>query len=260
MTLVMKSPSIVYSLFLKYLQVIFFEGTVLKVLLSCRVAIGYPTRIDESSSRGLVVISYTLGTPASRWHCKYLVKERSHCVYPRIVVVFEIYMKRMAVMRLQHPGTSITPMSSKVVMLQEQIWGTKGYGLQLMGRTRILPGYPSADMGKGVKLTHVDTLSQDRSVLGYRGVKDAGGVVKVGHWISCAAQPTPLLCGEKKHYDHKVDIYSFSIVLWELLTNLTPLKGMTIIQAAYVVASRVCTFVLFQRNSLQEIWENRYGK
>ncbi|KAF9613257.1 hypothetical protein IFM89_006616 [Coptis chinensis] len=43
-------------------------------------------------------------------------------------------------------------MASKVVMLQEQIWGTKGYGLQLMGRTRRLPGYPSVDMGKGMKL------------------------------------------------------------------------------------------------------------
>ncbi|KAF9615920.1 hypothetical protein IFM89_027166 [Coptis chinensis] len=49
---------------------------------------------------------------------------------------------------------------------------------------------------------------------------------------------TPLLRGEKKHYDHKVDIYSFSIVLRELLTNLTPFKGMTSIQAAYAVASR----------------------
>ncbi|KAF9611486.1 hypothetical protein IFM89_032456 [Coptis chinensis] len=49
---------------------------------------------------------------------------------------------------------------------------------------------------------------------------------------------TPLLRGEKKHYDHKVDIYSFSMVLWELLTNLTPFTGMTSIQAAYAVASR----------------------
>ncbi|KAF9604641.1 hypothetical protein IFM89_008972 [Coptis chinensis] len=49
---------------------------------------------------------------------------------------------------------------------------------------------------------------------------------------------TPLLRGEKKHYDHKVDIYSFSIVLRELLTNLTPFKGMTSIQAAYAVASK----------------------
>ncbi|KAF9615388.1 hypothetical protein IFM89_023039 [Coptis chinensis] len=34
-----------------------------------------------------------------------------------------------------------------------EIWGTKGYGLQLMGRTRRLPGYPSVDMGKGLNLT-----------------------------------------------------------------------------------------------------------
>ncbi|XVE87267.1 hypothetical protein DITRI_Ditri18aG0103100 [Diplodiscus trichospermus] len=34
----------------------------------------------------------------------------------------------------------------------------------------------------------------------------------------------PLPVGAKKHYDHKVDVYSFSIVLWELLTNKAPFK------------------------------------
>ncbi|KAF9598585.1 hypothetical protein IFM89_028212 [Coptis chinensis] len=58
------------------------------------------------------------------------------------------------------------------------------------------------------------------------------------HRDTSPAKTTPLLRREKKHYDHKVDIYSFSIVLWELLTNLTLFKGMTSIQAAYAVASR----------------------
>ncbi|KAG8478270.1 hypothetical protein CXB51_028017 [Gossypium anomalum] len=35
----------------------------------------------------------------------------------------------------------------------------------------------------------------------------------------------PLPIGAKKHYDHKVDVYSFSIVLWEILTNKAPFKG-----------------------------------
>ncbi|KAF5205170.1 kinase [Thalictrum thalictroides] len=56
----------------------------------------------------------------------------------------------------------------------------------------------------------------------------------------------PLHRGEKKHYDHKVDIYSFSIVLWELLTNSTPFKGMSGIQAAYAVVNN-------QRPSLDDL-------
>ncbi|KAF9614237.1 hypothetical protein IFM89_016498, partial [Coptis chinensis] len=52
-----------------------------------------------------------------------------------------------------------------------------------------------------------------------------------------AAQPH-FLRGEKKHYDHKVDIYSFLHSFVGTATNLTPFKGMTSIQAAYAVASR----------------------
>jgi len=43
--------------------------------------------------------------------------------------------------------------------------------------------------------------------------------------------------GEKKYYDHKVDIYSFSLVLWELLTNETPFKGRNTMLVAYAVAN-----------------------
>lgn len=42
--------------------------------------------------------------------------------------------------------------------------------------------------------------------------------------------------GEKKHYNHKVDVYSFSIVMWELLTNRMPFEGMSNLQAAYAAA------------------------
>lgn len=42
--------------------------------------------------------------------------------------------------------------------------------------------------------------------------------------------------GEKKHYNHKVDAYSFAIVLWELLRNRMPFEGMSNLQAAYAAA------------------------
>lgn len=45
--------------------------------------------------------------------------------------------------------------------------------------------------------------------------------------------------GEKKHYNNKVDVYSFGIVLWELLINRMPFEGMSNLQAAYAAAFKV---------------------
>ncbi|XP_074567239.1 serine/threonine-protein kinase STY13-like [Curcuma longa] len=39
--------------------------------------------------------------------------------------------------------------------------------------------------------------------------------------------------GQKKHYDHKVDVYSFGLVLWEMLHNKLPFEGMSSLQAAF---------------------------
>ncbi|KGN51355.1 serine/threonine-protein kinase STY13 isoform X1 [Cucumis sativus] len=42
--------------------------------------------------------------------------------------------------------------------------------------------------------------------------------------------------GEKKHYNHKVDVYSFGIVFWEIIQNKLPFEGMSNLQAAYAAA------------------------
>ena len=51
--------------------------------------------------------------------------------------------------------------------------------------------------------------------------------------------------GEKKHYNHKVDVYGFAIVLWELLHNKFPFEGMSNLQAAYTAAFKVVTHLIF---------------
>lgn len=45
--------------------------------------------------------------------------------------------------------------------------------------------------------------------------------------------------GEKKHYNHKVDVYSFGIVFWEIVQNKLPFEGMSNLQAAYAAAFKV---------------------
>lgn len=54
-----------------------------------------------------------------------------------------------------------------------------------------------------------------------------------------------LRLGEKKHYNNKVDAYSFAIVLWELLHNKLPFEGMSNLQAAYAAAFKVCPISFF---------------
>ena len=78
----------------------------------------------------------------------------------------------------------------------------------------------------------------------------------------------PEMIKEKAH-TKKVDVYSFGIVLWELLTALTPFDNMTPEQAAFAVCQKVlttlnCTLSFsveqnFNPNNLQQMHFVRIG-
>lgn len=44
---------------------------------------------------------------------------------------------------------------------------------------------------------------------------------------------------KRKHYGRKVDVYSFGLILWEMVTGRIPYEEMTPIQAAYAVVNKV---------------------
>lgn len=44
---------------------------------------------------------------------------------------------------------------------------------------------------------------------------------------------------KKKSYDHKVDVYGFGLILWEMVAGDLPYKDMTSIQAAFAVMHKV---------------------
>ncbi|KAL1822431.1 hypothetical protein DCAR_0310241 [Daucus carota subsp. sativus] len=43
---------------------------------------------------------------------------------------------------------------------------------------------------------------------------------------------------QHRQYTHKVDVYSFGIVLWELITGMLPFQNMTAVQAAFAVVNK----------------------
>jgi serine/threonine protein kinase len=46
---------------------------------------------------------------------------------------------------------------------------------------------------------------------------------------------------KKKSYGRKVDVYSFGLILWEMVAGTIPYEDMTPIQAAFAVVNKVCS-------------------
>ncbi|KAL6997177.1 Serine/threonine-protein kinase ht1, variant 2 [Sarracenia purpurea var. burkii] len=57
---------------------------------------------------------------------------------------------------------------------------------------------------------------------------------------------------KEKHHTKKVDVYSFGIVLWELLTALTPFDNMTPEQAAFAVCHKLEVQIHLQSEELKK--------
>lgn len=49
---------------------------------------------------------------------------------------------------------------------------------------------------------------------------------------------------KRKSYGKKVDVYSFGLILWEMLTGTIPYEDMNPIQAAFAVVNKVCSVVI----------------
>ncbi|KAG4925383.1 hypothetical protein JHK87_050923 [Glycine soja] len=82
-----------------------------------------------------------------------------------------------------------------------------------------------------IKVLHRRSTSEERASLENSFAREVNLMSRVHH--------DNLVKVEKKHYNNKIDVYSFGIVLWELLTNRITFEGMPNLQAEYKDAQGV---------------------
>lgn len=163
---------------------------------------------------------------------KNLVKFIGACKKPAMVVVTELLRggSLRKYLMSQRPGRLDLPLAvSYALDIAQAMDCLHSYGIihrdlkpDNLLLTADLKSVKLADFGLARELTLTEMMTAETGT--YR-------------WMAPELYSTVTLRhGEKKHYDHKVDVYSFSIVFWELLTNRMPFEGMSNLQAAYAAA------------------------
>ncbi|KAJ8772678.1 hypothetical protein K2173_027855 [Erythroxylum novogranatense] len=112
------------------------------------------------------------------------------------------------------------------------------------------------DVSKGVNYLHQNNIIH-RDLKAANLLMDENGVVKVADFgVARVKDQSGVMTAETgtyrwmapeviehKPYDHKADVFSFGIFLWELLTGKLPYEHLTPLQAAVGVVQQVISFV-----------------